>query len=166
MPSKILLSACLAGFKVRYNGSDKPLIDIALLRWRNQGRLVVCCPELAAGFSTPRPSAEIVPMANGAAVIARQARVIECSGDDVTEQYLLGAHLALETARRNDCRFALLADGSPSCGSQFIYDGAFSGQTKTGSGVTAELLRQHGIEVFSDSQIGALIARVKHEERH
>lgn len=165
MPSKILLSACLAGFKVRYNGSDKPLNDITLLRWRNQGRLVVCCPELAAGFATPRPSAEIVPMANGAAVIARQARVMESSGGDVTEQYLFGAHLALATAHRHGCRFALLTDGSPSCGSLFIHDGTFSGQTKTGSGVTAELLRQHGIDVFSDRQLGALIARVAYEDR-
>jgi uncharacterized protein YbbK (DUF523 family) len=161
MPSKILFSACLAGFKVRYNGSDKPLFDATLQRWQREGRLVVCCPELAAGFSTPRPSAEITPSAEGATVLAQRARVIEVSGGDVTAGYLLGAHLALETAQRHDCRFALLTDGSPSCGSQFIYDGSFSGQTKPGSGVTAELLRQNGIEVFSDYQIDALIARIE-----
>ncbi|MDT3251411.1 DUF523 domain-containing protein [Serratia sp. root2] len=165
MPQKILFSACLAGFKVRYNGSDKPLVNATLQRWQREGRLVVCCPELAAGFSTPRPSAEITPAANGATVLAQQARVMEAGGNDVTDSYLLGAHLALETARRHGCRFALLTDGSPSCGSQFIYDGSFSGQTKPGSGVTAELLRRHGIEVFSDRQLAALIARVEATER-
>ncbi|ANS41906.1 DUF523 domain-containing protein [Serratia inhibens] len=165
MPQKILFSACLAGFKVRYNGSDKPLVNATLQRWQREGRLVVCCPELAAGFSTPRPSAEITPAANGASVLAQQARVMEAGGGDVTDGYLLGAHLALETARRHGCRFALLTDGSPSCGSQFIYDGSFSGQTKPGSGVTAELLRQHGIEVFSDRQLTALIARIEATER-
>ncbi|MBU5895369.1 DUF523 domain-containing protein, partial [Vibrio cholerae O1] len=70
MSPKILISACLAGFKVRYNGSDKPLLDAALTRWQQEGRLVVCCPELAAGFSTPRPAAEISPDADGAAVLA------------------------------------------------------------------------------------------------
>ncbi|VEA63952.1 Uncharacterized conserved protein [Serratia plymuthica] len=165
MPQKILFSACLAGFKVRYNGADKPLVNATLQRWQREGRLVVCCPELAAGFSTPRPSAEITPAANGATVLAQQARVMEAGGGDVTDSYLLGAHLALETARRHGCRFALLTDGSPSCGSQFIYDGSFSGQTKPGSGVTAELLRQHGIEVFSDRQLTALIARVEATER-
>ncbi|CAI1576667.1 Uncharacterized conserved protein [Serratia ficaria] len=164
MPSNILLSACLAGFKVRYNGSNKPLIDATLQRWRHEGRLVVCCPELAAGFSTPRPAAEITPQGDGAAVIALRARVIESGGGDVTSQYLLGAHLALETARRHGCRFALLTDGSPSCGSRFIYDGTFGGQTRAGSGVTAELLRQHGVEVFSDRQLPALIARIAHED--
>ncbi|HGM4722676.1 TPA: DUF523 domain-containing protein [Serratia marcescens] len=161
MSSNILISACLAGFKVRYNGTDKPLLDATLQRWRQEGRLIVCCPELAAGFSTPRPSAEISPHADGATVIAQRAQVMESSGDDVTAQYLLGAQLALETARRHGCRFALLTDGSPSCGSQRIYDGAFNGRTKPGRGVTAELLRQHGIEVFSDQQLPALIARVE-----
>ncbi|MBP1128602.1 MULTISPECIES: DUF523 domain-containing protein [Serratia] len=165
MPSKILFSACLAGFHVRYNGSNKPLFDSTLQRWQREGRLVVCCPELAAGFSTPRPSAEITAAAEGATVLAQQARVMEVSGGDVTDSYLLGAHLALETARRHGCRFALLTDGSPSCGSQFIYDGSFSGQTKPGSGVTAELLRQHGIEVFSEHQLDALIARVEAVEQ-
>ncbi|QUY49683.1 DUF523 domain-containing protein [Serratia plymuthica] len=165
MPQKILFSACLAGFKVRYNGSDKPLINATLQRWQREGRLVVCCPELAAGFSTPRPSAEITPAANGATVLAQQAQVMEAGGGDVTDSYLLGAHLALETARRHGCRFALLTDGSPSCGSQFIYDGSFSGQTKPGSGVTAALLRRHGIEVFSDRQLAALVARVEATER-
>lgn len=165
MLPKILISACLAGFKVRYNGSDKPIVDETLARWQREGRLVICCPELAAGFSTPRPSAEISPTADGAAVIARRARVREATGHDVTQQYLLGAHLALETARQQNCRFALLTDGSPSCGSQMIYDGEFQGRTKPGSGVTATLLRQHGIEVFSHHQIAALITRVERLKR-
>lgn len=161
MPPKILISACLAGFNVRYNASNKTVIDTTLQRWQKEGRLVVCCPELAAGFSTPRPPAEIAAAANGAEVIANQARVIDALGEDVTDCYLLGAHLALDTARLHGCRFALLSDRSPSCGSQTIYDGSFNGQTQPGSGVTAELLRQHGIEVFSEHQIEALIERVQ-----
>ncbi|MFT2794726.1 DUF523 domain-containing protein [Serratia sp. N21D137] len=161
MPPKILLSACLAGFNVRYNASSKTVIDTTLQQWQKEGRLVVCCPELAAGFSTPRPPAEIAAAANGAEVIANRARVIDAQGNDVTDQYLLGAHLALDTTRLHGCRFALLSDRSPSCGSQTIYNGAFNGQTQPGRGVTAELLRQHGIEVFSEHQLDALIERVR-----
>ncbi|WP_156293767.1 DUF523 domain-containing protein [Serratia oryzae] len=165
MPPKILVSACLAGFKVRYNASHKTVANPTLERWQQEGRWVICCPELAAGFSTPRPPAEIAAAANGAEVIAGKARVIDADGNDVTEPYLLGAHLALNTARLHDCRFALLSDRSPSCGSQTIYDGSFGGQTQPGSGVTAELLRQNGIEVFSEHQIETLIARVEAAER-
>lgn len=165
MSSKILISACLAGFNVRYNASNKTLANATLQQWQEQQRLVVCCPELAAGFSTPRPPAEIATAAKGADVIALKARVIDATGNDLTAQYLLGAQLALKTARLHDCRFALLSDRSPSCGSQTIYDGSFSGQTQPGSGVTAELLRQHGIEVFCEHQVEELIERVKAAEQ-
>ncbi len=56
---------------------------------------------------------------------------------------------------------ALLIDGSPSCGSGFIYDDSFSGERFAGEGVTAALLSANGIEVYSDRQIEALIARLE-----
>ncbi|AHG21745.1 purine nucleoside phosphorylase [Chania multitudinisentens RB-25] len=161
MPKKILVSACLVGFNVRYNASNKKVTNATLQRWQQEGRVVVCCPELAAGFSTPRPPAEIAAAASGADVLAQQAKVIDAAGNDVTAPYLLGAQLALDTARLHDCRFALLSDRSPSCGSQIIYDGSFNGKTQPGHGVTAELLRQNGVEVFSEHQIDELIARVE-----
>ncbi|MFP1731224.1 DUF523 domain-containing protein [Lonsdalea quercina] len=158
--NKILISACLAGFPVRYNGSDKSTVRRYLGQWQREQRLVVFCPELAAGFSTPRPSAEIIPTRRRHAVITSGARVVEETGGDVTERYILGAWLTLEMAREHHCRFALLTDGSPSCGSQTIYSGHFNGETLAGHGVTAELLRSKGIEVFSDREILTLIERV------
>ncbi|KAA9000557.1 DUF523 domain-containing protein [Affinibrenneria salicis] len=164
--NKILISACLAGFPVRYNGSAKNSVESYLARWREQARLVAFCPELAAGFSTPRPSAEIIPSAQGRAVIAQGARVLEATGADVTERYILGAWLTLQMAQQHNCRFALLTEGSPSCGSNVIYSGRFDGTQMPGNGVTAELLRTHGIEVFSDSEIDRLIERVQFVDRH
>jgi uncharacterized protein YbbK (DUF523 family) len=163
--SNILISACLYGLPVRYNGSEKARLQHTLRTWRDQQRLVVFCPELAAGFDTPRPPAEIQPQHGRYSVLAAGARVQEQSGADVTERYLLGAWLALEMAQANQCRFALLTDGSPSCGSQRIYDGGFHGQTLPGMGVTTELLRRHGIEVFSDRQLPALMDRVAAADR-
>lgn len=156
---RILVSACLMGFAVRYNGSDKPLISRTLARWRAEQRLVIHCPELAAGLRTPRLPAEIH---GGSAeqVLDGRARILESDGHDVTQQYVLAAWLALRAAQEADCHFALLTDGSPTCGSQKIYDGSFSGQRKTGNGVAAALLRQHGIAVFAESQLGELIQRV------
>ncbi len=161
--SKILISACLSGFPVRYNGSEKILIDQTLQQWREQNRLVICCPELAAGFATPRPPAEIAVRSSGRSVLSEGARVMESSGQDVTERYILGAYLALEMAEKNGCRYALLTDSSPSCGSETIYDGSFGGKMLEGYGVTTELLRQHGIEVFSHRQILQLIERVMNQ---
>lgn len=67
---------------------------------------------------------------------------------------------ALALAREHGCRFALLIDGSPSCGSGLIYDGAFAGRKHAGAGVTVALLRQHCIEVFTEAGIEALADRL------
>lgn len=158
--AKVLVSACLMGKPVRYNGSAKPLAHPLLERLATEGRLVVVCPELSAGFSIPRPAAEISDQRDGDAVLAGAAQVVEATGGDVTDLYVAGAHAALKLALENGCRFALLIDGSPSCGSGFIYDGSFGGRKHAGSGVTAALLRQHGIEVFADWEIEALEKRL------
>lgn len=158
MKSKILVSACLLGRPVRYNGAAKPLGHPAIERWEAEGRIVSVCPELSAGFSVPRPPAEISCGAAGAEVLAGTARVMDATGRDVTDLYVAGAEAALKLAEANGCAFALLIDGSPSCGSGFIYDGSFAGRRHAGNGVTAALLQQNGISVFSDTQIDALQA--------
>ncbi|WP_322069607.1 DUF523 domain-containing protein [Paraburkholderia bannensis] len=165
MIHKVLVSACLLGSPVRYNGAAKTLAHPLLDTWRREGRVVSVCPELMGGFGVPRPAAEIALAKSGAEVLAAGAQVVDASGADVTALFVAGAQAALAVAREHDCRFALLIDGSPSCGSQFIYDGSFSGQRHAGAGVTAALLRAHGIEVFADSEIDALAARLARAER-
>lgn len=156
--TKILVSACLLGHAVRYDGKGKPLAHAALDRWRRQGRVVTICPEMAAGMSVPRPPAEIENGMNGEDVLAGRARVLEVTGGDVTAEFVAGAHKALAFAREHGCRHALLIDGSPSCGSGFIYDGSFAGRKQAGNGVTAALMARAGIAVFSDREIEALEA--------
>lgn len=157
MKARILVSACLMGFQVRYNGSHKAQLADVLLRWQREGRLVTHCPELAAGLSVPRLPAEILN-AQGADVMHNRAQIVESDGKDVTAHYQLAAWLALKTAQEEGCTAALLTDGSPTCGSQFIYDGTFQGQRKSGAGVAAALLREHGITVFSERQLPQLLA--------
>jgi uncharacterized protein YbbK (DUF523 family) len=132
----------------------------ALERWRAEGRLVSLCPELAAGFATPRAPAEIEGGESGRAVLSGCARVIEATGANVTDLYVAGARAALSLAQASDCRFALLVDGSPSCGSRFVYDGSFADKIHAGAGVTTALLRQNGIEVFAESEIDELQERL------
>ncbi|ASY61921.1 Purine nucleoside phosphorylase [Sinorhizobium sojae CCBAU 05684] len=161
MTARILVSACLMGHAVRYDGAAKPLNHPAIERWREEGRLVIICPEMAAGMPVPRPPAEIEPGATGAAVLAGDARVVEKTGGDVTAAFRQAAENALALARRTNCRFALMIDGSPSCGSSLVYDGSFSGTRVPGEGVTAALLRANGIEVFSDREIERLAGRIE-----
>ena len=160
MAGKILISACLAGLPVRYNGSAKPLIHDAVERWKAEGRLVTLCPELAGGFQVPRPPAEIENGLDGDDVLDGRARVLEISGEDVSAAYIDGARIALDVARENGCRYALLIDGSPSCGSGFVYDGSFSGRKHAGQGVTAAFLRRNGIAVYSDREVDQLVEAI------
>jgi uncharacterized protein YbbK (DUF523 family) len=160
MTAKILVSACLLGRPIRHDGSANPVAHPSLEQWRREGRLVTVCPELTAGFNVPRASAEISQGQSGQAVLAGHAQVFESTGADVTGLYVAGARAALALAREHDCRFALLVDGSPSCGSSFIYDGSFDGRKHSGEGVTAALLREHGIEVFAETEIDALASRL------
>ena len=80
MTSKIRISACLMGRPVRYDGSAKPLLHEAVARWREEGRLVTVCPELASGFAVPRPPAEIGRAMNGGDVLDGTAQVVEADG--------------------------------------------------------------------------------------
>ncbi|CAN7193678.1 DUF523 domain-containing protein [Rhizobium rhizogenes] len=160
MIGKILVSACLMGHAVRYDGRAKPLLHPAIDRWREEGRLVTMCPEMSAGMVVPRPPAEIAVGATGEDVLAGTARVMEISGGDVTDGFRQAAENALALARETGCRYALLIDGSPSCGSSFIYDGTFSGGRHPGDGVTAALLKRAGIEVYSDREIDRLVERI------
>lgn len=154
---KLLISACLLGQKVRYDGSDKDQRGALLNELIEQGRVLAICPEVAGGLSVPRLPAEI-QNADGAAVLAGQARVLDSSGNDVTQAFLDGARQALQLAQQNNAKAAILKERSPSCGSQAIYDGTFSKQLRSGRGVTAALLEQHGLKVFNETQINEAVA--------
>jgi len=149
---KVLISACLLGEKVRYHGGDAALSDRILDRWRREGRLVPICPEVAGGLSVPRPPAEIQG-AGGHAVLGGIARVVTSEGADVTHAFLAGARAGLEASLREGARVAVLKEGSPSCGSKEVYDGTFRGRRKTGAGVTAALLAEKQVRVFSEHEL-------------
>ncbi|WP_057462971.1 DUF523 domain-containing protein [Pseudovibrio sp. POLY-S9] len=161
MTTKILISACLLGEPVRYNGSGLPLESSILTGWKEAGILVPLCPEVAAGFPTPRPPAEIEENRLGTDVLEGHGGIFEDNGRDVTSQFRLGASITVQTALETGCRFALLTDGSPSCGSTFIYSGHHDGQTRSGMGVVAADLRRNGVEVFAQHQIRELAARLR-----
>ena len=145
---KILVSSCLLGEAVRYDGAPKGLEHALLQLWVQQGRVVSFCPEVAAGLLIPRPPAEL--QADG--------RVCTQWGDDISEAFARGASMALALCQREGVVCALLKERSPSCGSHWIYDGRFQGQLQPGQGLTTALLRQHGIPVYSEEQLPELVS--------
>jgi uncharacterized protein YbbK (DUF523 family) len=149
---KILVSGCLNGRPIRFNQTNVEVESDIWDAWASEGRLVPFCAELAAGFPVPRPPAEIVG-ATASIVLQGRGTVREDNGTDVTELFVEGAELAVERAAAEGCVLAVLTDGSPSCGTTYVYDGSFTGATMPGLGVTAQLLRDRGIRVFSEGQI-------------
>lgn len=161
---KILVSACLLGDPVRYDGRSKALHNDEFAELINQHRIVRFCPEVEGGLPVPRDAAEI-QLGDGLSVINNSASVMAKSGADVTHHFLMGAHKALELCRRHDITVAILTEFSPSCGSSQIYDGSFKRTKRQGVGVTTALLRQHGIEVFNQHQISHALVSVSSDLR-
>lgn len=148
---KILISACFLGKNVRYNAIIKPLIHPILSVWQAENRLLSVCPEVTGGLSTPRAPAEF----NN-----KTKTIITNQGENVTEAFEKGAQIALKLCLTNKIKFALLKESSPSCGSHNIYDGSFTNTKITGEGITTQLLRQHGIKVYSELNIEDLITDI------
>lgn len=145
---KLLVSACLLGQPVRYDGQSKPIAELDWLQQlQTQGLVVQACPEMMGGLGVPRSPAERV-----------NDQIITVAGDDVTEAFQLGAERTLTLCKKHQVTHALLKANSPSCGNAEVYDGSFSRTLVPGMGVTAALLQQHGIAVFSEQQFDELKA--------
>ena len=156
---RILVSACLLGRPVRYDGTGRRSDHRVFERWRAEGRLVPVCPEVHGGLPVPRPPAEISGGLGGD-VLDGRARVLTRDGADVTEYFLDGARQALDQARANGVRMAILKEGSPSCGSDRVHDGSFTGRRISGERVTTALLERHGIAVFAEDAIDEAAAHL------
>jgi uncharacterized protein YbbK (DUF523 family) len=149
---KVLVSACLLGKKVRYDGSALATFGAIIEQWIATGRVISICPEVDAGMSIPRAAAEIL-RGDGDGVWAGTVQVVEDTGVEVTASFIKGAKIALELCEKHKIKVAVLTENSPSCGSSAIYDGSFTSKKIDGVGVTAALLKKNGIEVFSQQNL-------------
>ncbi|HSP48441.1 MAG TPA: DUF523 domain-containing protein [Clostridiaceae bacterium] len=138
LKEKLLVSACLIGVRVRYDGGDSRTESI--LRLEDRYDLIPLCPEVLGGLPVPRPPAEIL-----------LGKAVTEEGRDVTVNFEAGARITLDYCLENGIRKAILKSKSPSCGTGMIYDGSFTRTLTPGDGFTAELLRRHGIEVYSEN---------------
>ncbi|MBQ6334320.1 MAG: DUF523 domain-containing protein [Erysipelotrichaceae bacterium] len=138
---KIGLSACLYGYRVRYDGTHKR--NEELLKLLEGHELVIICPEFRALFPIPHEPLEI-----------KADKVYDKQGNDVTAKLKEGSKLCLDKVK--DCDFIILKKHSPSCGKDLIYDGSFSGKLKEGNGIFAAMCLQKGLKVFNEDQLEAI----------
>lgn len=146
---KLLVSSCLLGELVKYNGSHNGIDTKIMESLKQKYELYSFCPEVEGGLPTPRVPCEIISK--------DPLKVIDKEGNDKTEEFILGAEKTLELCKTNTISKALMKANSPSCSSQFVKDGSFTGVSIEGLGVTVELLKKNNIEAFNEGEIEKLI---------
>lgn len=149
-----IISRCLLGFNCKYDGGNN--LNEDLVEFCKTHDYVTVCPETAAGLTSPRVPAEIVPVDN------EYFKVLNKNGEDLTRQFDYGAELSLQSVlvehgsrKRGTCVIegAILKAKSPSCGSGVIYDGSFSGTLTGGNGLFTDKLIEACLEERNDPEI-------------
>lgn len=148
----IVISACLVGEQVRYDGNHK--LDLFYKNLIDNKKAISVCPEILGGLQVPREPAEIIG-GDGYDVWNEQTKVVTVSGQDVTHQFKEGAKRALSIIKDLDAQTVILKSDSPSCGSTVIYDGTFTGNKKEGVGVTTALFKLNNVDVYDEKSFHA-----------
>lgn len=160
---KILVSSCLLGEDVRYDGGNSSVAFDSKFSFSKKELFmdILCdnevysfCPEVRGGLSIPRDKAEITST-------EKPFKVETINSEDVTINFLLGAKKALDLCQEEGIKVALLKSKSPSCGNIEIYDGTFTENLIKGQGLTARLLSENGITVFNETQLKQLMKYIK-----
>lgn len=141
----ILVSACLMGQPVRYDGRHSLSSEVQHLT-RGQ-EVLALCPEVLGGLSAPRPPAHFAGVSfgrEGQEVIEGSASLVDQQGRDLSQAFIKGAVTVARLAREHGVRLALLKDRSPSCGWDPMGNNPKGGP---GQGVLSAALRAQGIEV-------------------
>jgi len=150
----IVVSSCLAGMEVRYNGTH--CLHTKIQQLIQEKKAVAVCPELLGGFQIPREPAEVIG-GDGYDVLEGNAKVMEKGGKEVTGLYIKGAYKTWEIVSELQASIVVLKENSPSCGSRMIYNGEFRNKRIKGVGVTTALLQKKGIQVFTENELEELV---------
>lgn len=143
-PGPRLVSACLAGFRCRYDGQSKA--DPRIVEMVRRGEAIPVCPEQLGGLPTPREPSVFVD--------DTLTRLETRTGQEVTSQFEQGAEEVARLARTVGAQEAILQERSPSCGTHWVYQRQPDGTEKLvpGQGVTARRLQAEGLRVVSSEE--------------
>ena len=98
------------GINCRYDGKNAFHPQIAELAKTNV--VVPVCPEQPGGLSTPRSPADIQG-GNGEDVLSAQSRILIMTGEDVTDQFIIGAPETLKIAKLTNPVCCILRSAAP-----------------------------------------------------
>lgn len=131
------LSACLAGLEVRYDGRHKRS-SLCLNELGQHFSLQTFCPEVAAGFGTPRPKIQLTGHPDKP--VLRYTEPGNGSGINLDDQLRAGFKAKLEQISELDGY--ILIKNSPSCGKEQVKVLQEDGQSyqSTGRGLFAAAL--------------------------
>jgi uncharacterized protein YbbK (DUF523 family) len=144
MTPRIIISACLAGLHTRYDGKAKlhhQLIEIA-----ERAVLVPICPEILGGLGIPRSPCHFVG-GDGAALLRKEARLIDRDGVDRTSSFLRGADECMRIVELVSPGMIIFKEGSPSCGVRRV---DIEGSWQSGCGVVTATIRDLNIAIISE----------------
>ncbi|MDM8533265.1 DUF523 domain-containing protein [Clostridiaceae bacterium HSG29] len=134
-----IVSACLMGVNCKYSGGNNKSEEV--IDFLKDKEFTLVCPEQLGGLATPRVPVEIV---NG--------EYLNKVGENVSTNFINGANETLKIIKMyKNIELIILKDGSPSCGSERIYDGTFSNIKIDGMGCTAKLLMEKGYKIKSEN---------------
>jgi len=140
---KILISSCLLGENVKYNGGNNSILENEFLQFlKKYNFLIPICPEVDGGLSVPRFPVEIM-----------NNKAINTEGIDKTTEFTNGAKIALEQAIQYGVKMAIMKSKSPSCGKNLIYDGSFTKTLIKQDGISVKLLKKYNIKIFSENEL-------------
>ena len=145
-PCTVLVSACLLGHNVKYNGGNND--NSAIHAFLRDKQVIPVCPEVLSGMPVPRPPVELC-----------EGRVINEKGMDLTAIYQKGVDRVIQQLREKSVDLAVLKAKSPACGNREIYDGTFSHHLVPGQGLLAAALTKLGIPVLNEKDVEALMNR-------
>lgn len=147
MKKKIIISSCLLGENCRYDGQNckKQIFIDSDVEW------LPVCPEVEGNLGIPRFPAELQGPAEE--ILQGKSNIINTQREDITKSFIDGAKKCLKITQTENTSIAILKSHSPSCGPNKIYDGSFSRNLISGSGIFAHLCTKAGLKVISSDDL-------------
>lgn len=136
MIMRYAISSCLMGLNCKYSGGNNA--NEQLISFLKDKAYICVCPEVLGGLPIPRACAE-----------RRKDIIINTNSENVSEQFMKGAELALMKVQNFHVDIVILQPRSPSCGVGEIYDGSFTNRLIEGNGMFAQSLLNNGIKAMN-----------------